>query len=44
MRGLKSDQIVRVGGMQILYEEQRLYGAESETNTGVFRGDFGRLP
>ena len=44
MRGLKSDQIVGVGGMHILYEERRLYGAESEINTRVFWTDFGRLP
>ena len=36
MRGLKSDRIVWVGGPQILYEERRLYGAESEINKEFF--------
>ena len=36
MRRLKSERIAGVGGMLILYEERRLYGAESEINTGFF--------
>jgi hypothetical protein len=40
---LKSDRIVGVGGMQILNEERRLYGAESEINTEVFLKRFWKI-